>query len=90
LPPAARSPNPDVDEVHILLTGDDPLVPAGSPVKLQCQLPDGSGYLATALASLSSVTVLTVAAADLDGLPRGPFTETCEHWQQRHHVQTIE
>ncbi len=86
---STRKADPDVSESHVLVTASDPLVPPGSIVKLQCQLDDGSGYLATALPSASSMLVITVTAADLNTPPRGPFAESCAHWQARHHVQAI-
>jgi hypothetical protein len=84
----ARRPNPDVNEPHTIASSSDPLIPVGSVVKVQCAQNDGT-YLATALPSLSSILVITVTVADLDARPRGPFTETCAHWQARHQVQNM-
>jgi len=85
---STRDPNPDLNERHWFISVSYPLVPAGSIVQVQCELADGN-YLATALPSLSSILVITVSANDLDSAPRGPFTESCEHCQTRHHVQSV-
>ena len=80
----------DVNEIHTLLVPTDlgDLVPAGSTVQVECELPAGAGYLAIVRAPVPEYAylVITVTAAQLDSAPRGPFPESCAHWQQRHHV----
>jgi len=84
----------DVNEPHTM-SAPSPGYAAhlGGKVLVQCALPDGTSYLATTHPSgLSAIAitfrVVTVTAAELDSPPRGPFTESCAHWEQRHHVPT--
>ncbi len=81
----------DVDESHRLVAttilGD--LLPVGSSVQLQCELAGNGGYLATSAVTAFTYLTVTVSAAQLDTPPRGPFTESCDHWRARHHVATI-
>ncbi len=82
----------DLDEAHRLVEPSSLalLVPVGSQVRVECELPNGAGYLAVGPAIGISMPVLTVTAAQLDSTPRGPFSESCDHWVKRHHVTTIE
>ena len=84
----AQTRYPDVNEAHVLLesVGDlASLVPGGSTVLVECQLPNGN-YLAIGPAIGVTVPVVKVAATQLDAPPRGPFAESCGHWQRRHRV----
>ncbi len=80
----------DVNESHQLtaLTDLGNLAPVGSTVELECQLPGEAGYLAVAPVTAFSYLVVAVTPAQLDSPPRGPFTESCDQWQARHHVAT--
>ncbi len=78
----------DVTEMHTLTAPTDleDLIPVGSRIAVECALPGDAGYLAVAPAPGDTLLVVTVTAAELDTTPRGPFTESCEHWQQRHNM----
>lgn len=80
----------DVGEVHTLVRPSDlgAIVPVGSTVDLECQLPDGR-YLALGPADGITLPIVTVTADELDAAPKGPFTESCDHWKQRHHVINV-
>jgi hypothetical protein len=82
---AARSL--DVNEPHtvVMATSMGELVPIGSTVLVECQLPAG-GYLAEHYAAGNTMLVFTVTTTQLDSAPTGPFPESCEHWQKRHRV----
>ena len=89
---ATRSAAPaDVNESHRVIASTDlgDLLPVGSTVEVDCELPDQAGYLATTPVAPFSFMVVTVTAAQLDSTPHGPFTESCDHWRARRHVTTV-
>ena len=78
----------DVNESHTLVAPTDlgPAVAVGATIEVDCQLPDGTGYLAVVPQSPIALLVIKVTPTQLDSAPRGPFPESCDHWQKRHHV----
>jgi hypothetical protein len=86
---ASAAGTSDVSEPHRLIaaTSMGEIVPVGSSVLIECQQPSGE-YLAEQPAVGATMLIFTVTASQLDTTPVGPFSESCDHWQARHHVDT--
>jgi hypothetical protein len=84
---ATAAQTSDVSEPHRLVaaTSMGDIVPVGSSVLIECQQPNGE-YLAEQNAVGATMLVFMVTAGQLDSKPVGPFPESCDHWQARHHV----